>query len=173
MPGRATASRPKKELIDSLLLSGREMSSRVIFFHQTIASRFGLNPTDYKMLDIARHQEAGLTPGRLAEMTGLTTSAITAALDRLERAKFVRRERDDVDRRKVIIRVLPEAHDKFAPLFAGLAEAMRALHEKYTAPELALILDYQGACCAVLEEQAKALGGETSESDSSTGATRR
>jgi DNA-binding MarR family transcriptional regulator len=162
MRRRVRASETKKELIDSLLLSGREMSSRIILFHQAVASRFGLNPTDYKSLDIARHEKAGITPGRLAQLTGLTTGAITAALDRLERAGFVRRERDDVDRRKVIVRVLPDAHEKLAPLFAGLAEAMTALHERYTAEELALILDYQAACIAVLERQAKALSGEPS-----------
>jgi DNA-binding MarR family transcriptional regulator len=136
------------------------MSSRILFFHQAIANRFGLNPTDYKSLDLARHQEGGITPGRLAELTGLTTGAITAALDRLERAGFVRRERDVVDRRKVIVRVLPEARRKLAPLFAALAEAMTALHETYDADELALILEYQSACIAVLEGQTKALGGE-------------
>jgi DNA-binding MarR family transcriptional regulator len=160
MPRRVKASRTKKELMDSLLLSGRDMSSRIILFHQVIASRFGLNPTDYKSLDIARHEKVGVTPGRLAELTGLTTGAITAALDRLERAGFISRERDIVDRRKVIVRVLPDAHERLGPLFAGLAEAMTALHERYTADELTLILDYQGACIAVLEGQAKALGGE-------------
>ena len=154
------ASRTKKELNEALLLSGREMSGRIILFHQAIAARFGLNPTDYKSLDLARHEKAGITPGRLAELTGLTTGAITAALDRLERAGFVRRDRDDVDRRKVIVRVLPEAHQKLAPLFAGLAEAMTVLHRTYIADELALILDYQAACIDVLEEQTKALAGE-------------
>jgi DNA-binding MarR family transcriptional regulator len=155
MRGRADARR-KKELVDALLLSGREMSSRVIFFHQAVANRVGLNPTDYKSLDLARH-EAGITPGRLTELTGLTTGAITASLDRLERAGFVRRERDAADRRKVIVRVLPDAHEKLAPLVAGLAAAMTALHETYTADELALLIDYQTACTAVLEGQTRAL----------------
>jgi DNA-binding MarR family transcriptional regulator len=159
MPRRTKESKTKKELIESLLLSGRDMSTRIILFHHAIASRFGLNLTDYKSLDIARH-EAGITPGRLSELTGLTTGAITAALDRLERAGFVQRERDAADRRKVIVRVLPDAHIKLAPLFAGLAQAMTALHEEYTADELTLILDYQTACTAVLEAQAKSLSRE-------------
>ncbi len=44
-----------------------------------------------------------MTAGRLAEVTGLTTGAITGVVDRLEKAGLVRRERDDDDRRKVFI----------------------------------------------------------------------
>ena len=44
-----------------------------------------------------------MTAGRLAELTGLTTGAITGVVDRLEKAGFVRRERDESDRRKVFI----------------------------------------------------------------------
>jgi DNA-binding MarR family transcriptional regulator len=153
--------RTKKQLIEALLVSGRELSARIIMFHQAVAQRFELNPTDYKCLDLARH-EAGMTPGHLAEITGLTTGAITAVLDRLEHAHFVRRERDESDRRKVIVRVLPGAAKRLGPLFAGLASEMTALHETFTAQELALILEYQSASIAVLERQAKTLrGGQT------------
>ena len=41
-------------------------------------------------------------------MTGLTTSAITGVVDRLEHAGLVRRERDVSDRRKVFITTVPE-----------------------------------------------------------------
>jgi DNA-binding MarR family transcriptional regulator len=49
-----------------------------------------------------------VTAGRLAEVTGLTTGAITGVVDRLEKAGLVRRERDDHDRRKVFIATVPE-----------------------------------------------------------------
>jgi DNA-binding MarR family transcriptional regulator len=157
MPKRRKISKSKKELIVDLLSSGREMSGRIILFHQALASQFGLNATDYKCLDIAKH-EATVTAGRLAELTGLTTGAITAALDRLEHAGFVRRERDGTDRRKVIVHILPGGQAKLGPFFAKLAGAMTALHEEYTSDELALILDYQCRCVAILERETKALG---------------
>ena len=48
--------------------------------------------------------EGPATPGELAERTGLTAGgAITAVVDRLERAGYVTRERDANDRRKVIV----------------------------------------------------------------------
>jgi hypothetical protein len=43
------------------------------------------------------------TAGWLAEMTGLTTGAVTGMIDRLERAGYVRREPDPHDRRRVIV----------------------------------------------------------------------
>ncbi|HEY5854531.1 MAG TPA: MarR family transcriptional regulator [Aldersonia sp.] len=44
------------------------------------------------------------TPGRLAERIGITRGgAVTAMIDRLERAGFVRRRRDTGDRRRVLV----------------------------------------------------------------------
>ena len=148
----AKASTPRSDLIAALLTQGREMSARIILFHQTLAARFELNATDHKCLDLARH-ETDVTPGRLAEITGLTTGAITAAMDRLERAGFVRRERDASDRRKVIVRMLPAAMQKLAPHFAEFGRAMGAIHEDYSVAELELLHDYQARCIAVLKAQ--------------------
>jgi DNA-binding MarR family transcriptional regulator len=52
--------------------------------------------------------EGRMTAGRLAELTGLTTGAITGVVDRMEKAGLVRRERDSEDRRKVFIVPVPE-----------------------------------------------------------------
>ena len=62
-------------------------------FHQAIADRLGLNVTDHKCIDLLL-MKGPLTAGELAGMTGLTTGAITAVIDRLEKAGFVRREDD-------------------------------------------------------------------------------
>src|SRR5580692_7963551 len=45
-----------------------------------------------------------MTAGELAREMGITTGAMTAAIDRLERAGFATRENDPNDRRKVIIK---------------------------------------------------------------------
>lgn len=146
----------KSERIGDLLAQGREMSARIILFHQTLAARFGLNATDHKCLDLARN-EPEITAGRLAEVTGLTTGAITAALDRLERAGFVCRERHPTDRRKVVIRALPAAHEKLAPDFAVFGRAMAAIHQDYTVAELDLLHGYQKRVLRVLQEQTERL----------------
>lgn len=117
---------------------GRNLSAYTLLFHQAVADHLGLNVTDLKCLDLAR-SEARLTPGRLAEVTGLTTAAVTSVLDRLERSGFVRRERDPNDRRKVLVVPLPERAEEVAHLFAPLDEAMTQLLAQYSTEELTFL----------------------------------
>ena len=55
-----------------------------------------------------------MTAGLLAKLTGLTTGAITAALDRLEKTGLARRVPDAHDRRKVLVE-LTDAGRRAAP----------------------------------------------------------
>jgi DNA-binding MarR family transcriptional regulator len=105
-------SRKRKELEEIVGMQiGREMSARTILFHQAIANVAGVSVTDLKCLDyIQRRGDA--TAGDLARLTGLTTGAITAAIDRLEKAGLARRERSEVDRRKVFIRLCQSSATK-------------------------------------------------------------
>src|SRR3989440_9212563 len=108
------------ELIDRLQEVLRDNGSRGMLLHQAVAERYGLNPTDLKCLDLARSEE-NLTAGRLAEITGMSTSAITAVLDRMERAGFLERVRDPRDRRRVIVTPGKRAGE--------VTERMEPLHE--------------------------------------------
>src|SRR6516225_8343013 len=97
MPSRRTTRKAKGRTASktgtgpALLDQGRDVGTAAIMFHQAVADRLGLNPTDHKCLDLV-HRAGGATAGDLAEWTGLTTGAITGLIDRLERAGFVRRE---------------------------------------------------------------------------------
>lgn len=145
------------ELSQALSKAGRQLSTAEIFFHRSVAESVGLSAADHKYLDVLM-QEGPVTAGRLAERTGLTTGAVTGAIDRLEEAGLVRRTRDPEDRRKVIVEPLrEEAMRKIGPAFEGLAEAMQALNARYTEEELATILDYMKRCTAILREQTQKL----------------
>jgi len=66
------------------------------------AEALGLAPTDLVgMCLLQLHGPA--TPGWLAEMTGLSTGAVTGLVDRLERAGYASRAQDPQDRRRVIV----------------------------------------------------------------------
>jgi DNA-binding MarR family transcriptional regulator len=66
------------------------------------AEALGLAPTDLVgMCLLQLHGPA--TPGWLAEMTGLSTGAVTGMVDRLERGGYVTRAQDPHDRRRVIV----------------------------------------------------------------------
>jgi len=81
-------------LIDPLVeLIGFRLSTATVLFHAAIADRLEVGATDVKCYSILR-QVGAITAGELAERTSLTTGAITGVIDRLERAKLVRRARD-------------------------------------------------------------------------------
>lgn len=161
--------REHEELLAALVQAGRHYSAASVLFHQAIADRLGLNVTDLQCLDFV--SEAGeITPGKLAELSGLTTGAITGVIDRLEKAGYVRRERDSHDRRKVIIqpiaeRILP----KLTPIFMSLQQAMGIeFGSSYTDHDLTIILDFIDRSMQVLQSEtaklrAKAPQGEVVE----------
>ncbi len=131
---------------------GRQLSSYTLMFHQAVAQRLGLNLTDLKCLDLARG-EPRLTPGRLAELTGLTTAAVTSILDRLEHSGFVRRERDPNDRRKILVRPLSERAEEVARLFAPLDQALTQLFEQYTTEDLTFLDEFAVRVGEILQRE--------------------
>lgn len=98
-----------------------------------------------------------VTAGRLAELTGLTTGAITGIIDRLETAGMVRRERDAADRRKVLIRPVPERVADLLRLFEPMEQAFGELAREYQPDELTAILDYLARASQIMNAQIERL----------------
>lgn len=105
------------ELRASIQHSTLRFIAGVVLHNHVVAQRVGLGASDSQLISLL-NLHGSLTAGRLAEFTGLTTGTVTGVIDRLERAGFVRRERDATDRRKVLVTPVPEA-------MAGLAEHYR------------------------------------------------
>ena len=132
----------RAELLRALDREMQNVSAGSVLFSQAVAEKVGMNSTDLEALDILL-RSGPVTAGRLAELTGLTTAAITGVVDRLELAGYARRERDASDRRRVIVRpVVERAEREIAPLFASMQRAMADLYASYSEQELALILDF-------------------------------
>lgn len=134
-------SRPRTQLLQALDRAIRRVGAQSVLMSDTIASRVGLNSTDLECLDLL-FLAGPTTAGQLAAHTGLTTGAMTAVIDRLERARFVRRRRDAHDRRRVLVEVLPRAPGVLGPFYAPLAAAMARLHDGLTERDLAVVVDY-------------------------------
>ncbi|MBA2293811.1 MAG: MarR family transcriptional regulator [Actinobacteria bacterium] len=101
-------------------------------FDALAAEQLGVSLTDLRCLDIVESR-GGLTAGELATASGLTTGAVTAVVDRLERAGLARRIRDELDRRKGSDRghaaPLRRVRGGLAPAARGLAPpAGQAVH---------------------------------------------
>ena len=146
----------KATLFSELMAAGREHSTATVMFHSAIAEHFGLSPTDWKCGDII-HRKGPLTAGQLAELTGLTTGAVTGLIDRLEKVGVARRQPDPNDRRRVIIEPLPGWEARTSPLFDSMVEAMTEAMSAYNDEELALILDFLKRSAAVMEQEAAKL----------------
>lgn len=132
--------------------AGRRLSNATVMFHQAVADRLGLNLTDYKALGVL--VETGpITAGALAEITGLTTGAVTGILDRLERAGYVRRETDPADRRRVIIQPVlsPERHAAAGEVLGPLMQALREDLAEYNPEQVTLILDFMDRFARTLQ----------------------
>lgn len=131
----------RDDLIGALSWKMRRLSAETVLFHTAIADRLGINPTDLKCLDLAAGPEP-VTAGRLAEVSGLTSGAITGVINRLEKAGLVRREQHPDDRRKVIITVSPDTSTRVVGLFGSITTSMLDLCSRYQDHELALVLDF-------------------------------
>ena len=140
MPSRA-------ELVGRVSEGMNLASSFGVLIQQSVADRLGLIPTDLRCLEAVR-REPRLTAGRLAEITSMSTSATTAALDRLEHRGFIRRVRDDVDRRRVFVVSTGQLEEESARLLAPLDAVAAEIIERYDDAQLTLIGDFLDALTA-------------------------
>ena len=136
----SSKTKKRQQLEAALNTAMRDASGQGVLYSQSVAGRLGMNSTDLECLD---HILRGpVTAGRLAELTGLTTGAITGVIDRLERIGLARRESDPDDRRKTVVRALPTVLERIAPLFEPMERAAMGVLSKYRDDELALILNF-------------------------------
>ncbi|WP_410581637.1 MarR family winged helix-turn-helix transcriptional regulator [Amycolatopsis sp. lyj-108] len=132
---------------------GREGGTLTVLRHARIAERMGLSATDHKVLELAGQAPGPLTAGRIAELTGLSTGAVTGVMDRLEKAGLARRVRDTVDRRKVLIEVVPDALERHAPLFESAYTNMKNVLEQFSPEERKVLERFQSALLDGLRDE--------------------
>jgi DNA-binding MarR family transcriptional regulator len=149
----SSPSSDRREIDAALDRALRETSAQSVLFSQAVADRVGMNPSDLESLDMLA-RNGPMTAGRLAEMTGLTTGAITGLVDRLERRGYARREPHPRDRRSIIIQPLIEnAEHDLGPAYLTMSEAMDELMSRYDDEDLATILDFMTRAATITAEQ--------------------
>lgn len=141
----STATREK--LFLGLIQDIRRFIANAVLFNQHLADKLGINATDYQVLNLL-DLHGSAKPGELARLTGMTTGGVTMALDRLEKAGFVRRERNPDDRRSVIVRPVPAKMRKVFELYKPINAGMEQLMSSYDLEELATVAEFFGRCNA-------------------------
>jgi DNA-binding MarR family transcriptional regulator len=134
-------AKARAALMQELEHAVRKSSAIGVIFGQTVANAVGISSSDLECLDFL-NIEGRVTAGRLAELTGLTTGAITGLVDRMEKAGLVRRERDEEDRRKVYIAIVPQALGRIGSFYEPLQKAVTKNWEGYSDAELKVVLRF-------------------------------
>lgn len=116
----------------------------------------GVNRTDGRCLDLLEHR-GQMSAGELAKASGLSTGAITAVIDRLERAGYAQRVADPTDRRRVLIEPTAKARTMAWELFAPLAELVEPLLARYSDEDLKMLIEFNRLGREVQEHHAELL----------------
>ena len=136
-----TSRRKKSELIDELVREFRTSGNQDDAFDTLAAQRLGVNETDLHCLNIVENA-GGITAGKLAVLSGLTTGAVTGVIDRLEHRGFARRVPDPEDRRRVRVEVTRAFYARADKIWGPVrADWGRALAE-FSNEELDLMTEF-------------------------------
>jgi DNA-binding MarR family transcriptional regulator len=129
----------------------RKYAYASIRMHESIAQKAGFASTDHKYLGFFI-QRGKLTAGELAQLTGLTTGAVTGLINRLEKKALVKREADPHDQRKVIIHPdIPKMTALLAPFYQQFQSQTEQLIASFSEAEQAIIHDYLQKSLALAE----------------------
>jgi DNA-binding MarR family transcriptional regulator len=121
-----------------------------------VARRLGAPPVEFKAMD--HLQEAGgLTPGQLADRLALTSGAVTALIDRLERLGWAERSAHPSDRRSVIVSTARGADSEAMRLYRPFARAVTAAAGRMSAPQREAAVRFLEEATAVARHQADEL----------------
>jgi DNA-binding MarR family transcriptional regulator len=131
----------REELEGAFGIAVRAYQTGVDNFDQAMADHMGINRTDGRCIDLI-DQAGGMTAGELAQAAGLTTGAVTAVVDRLEKAGLAQRVADPNDRRRVRIESTPELARHTERLIGPMLEESQALIDDLTDSEIARFTEF-------------------------------
>jgi DNA-binding MarR family transcriptional regulator len=125
----------------------RRMNNEFNRVAQEFAHAHGLHPTDVQALIAILDADPDgtgepMTPGRLRGQLNLTSGAVTACVDRLERAGHIHRVRAADDRRVVHLYFAEAARGLAREYFRPLARSTDTARGRFTPDELTVIVRF-------------------------------
>lgn len=131
----------KKELEQQVIIGARQYGISTTLFRNAVGDKLGVNDTDMQCLALLFFKGMS-TPTELSKYTGISSGATTAMLDRLEKAKLIKRKPNLNDRRGVLIEVKKSSVKTVGPMFAGTRKAQDKMVASYSKKELQVISDF-------------------------------
>jgi DNA-binding MarR family transcriptional regulator len=134
----------------------RKLSQRYAYsslqMHEAIGRKAGLSGTDHKYLGFLI-QKGKMTAGELANLTGLTTGAVTGLIDRFVKKKLVKRHFAEDDRRKVFIEPNTEKiMALFEPLYKEFRKNSEELIASFSNKDLKILETYFLKAIEIMDE---------------------
>ncbi len=148
--------RSAEELVGLVQVEIRE----ILAFAAALARRTGLGISEMAALEhLQQAGGEGLTPTQLGRRLSLSSGAVTALVDRMERAGQVERSPNPDDRRSSVVRTLPSGltagREHLMPLAADLLRESAGLTDE----ERAVVGAYLGAVTEVFARHARGEAG--------------
>jgi DNA-binding MarR family transcriptional regulator len=134
---------------------------------QAAAEFLGIHRTDTRLLDVLQ-MTGRMSAGELARAGRLSPGALTAALDRLERAGYVRRVRDENDRRRVLVEITDRLERLTWELYGPLAASGDAMLRDLSEEHLTIMRDVMREAARLQMEQADRVRERLGRQDSTT-----
>lgn len=142
-PRPRTNSSQQPESLRDFQLALRDAIANVVVFSQQSAEAVGLNPTDLMCICVLE-THGPMSAGELGRQLRLSSAAVTATIDRVERLGFVRRASDPHDRRKVLVELDAErvGREVTGPTAARAGVASPDFLRPYNDAQLRTITDF-------------------------------
>ena len=145
-------NRLNSALLESLTHRLQRYGMRSVLFQQNMAQKIGVSHTDLKSAEIL-NETGPITAGELSKITGLSTGSVTALINRLEKSGYVKRERDQLDGRKVMIMPIPERQEQYKSHYQSLSMATKELCSAYNEQELILINQFVEEITKIMDKE--------------------
>jgi DNA-binding MarR family transcriptional regulator len=139
--GEAGGGERRAGLIAEMVAAVRQQQIAYDRFHDAVAAYLGVNRTDLRCLDIL-DLTGRRAAGELAAEMGMSTGAVTALLDRMEKAGYIRRVRDPGDRRRVLVELTEQARERGWEIYQPFTELTGPAFARFTDEQLATVRDF-------------------------------
>lgn len=143
--GRSTSAvsgdRARRRLVGDLKRTFRDVNNQIALLTHHVSTQVELRDIDLDCLDYLA-QNGPTTPSALGRQAGVHPATMTGVIDRLEKGGWIQRQRDDQDRRAVLISARPDAIGAVFRHYDGMNAQMDAALAEYSPDELEIIAEF-------------------------------
>jgi DNA-binding MarR family transcriptional regulator len=123
-------------------------------FDLAVARAHDLSMAEVRAIDHIQ-AEGELTPRELGERLSLTSGAVTAVVDRLERGGWVARSPHPRDRRSVVVRMTEQSIEAGARIYVPYSEALARLAARLPAATRKAVAEFLDRAADIAAEHAR------------------